>query len=183
MYSELATLPHLYFFYVFLLLWLLFVCRLPQPQFGKLVPKTLPLQVVVVKLTKTSFWPPKRIVLTPTKTISKSVEFAEPKCTKWKLTIVKNVPIRKAFVLCVVRKSSKPRITNKVQCRKGENLSQQTSKPHLIRSKRLFKQRRQQQQLKRDRKFSSVKSFITNFWYETVLSTHSVKNWRIYSWK
>ena len=138
---------------VFLLLWLLFVCRLPQPQFGKLVPKTLPLQVVVVKLTKTSSWPPKRIVSILTKTILKSVEFAEPKCTKWKPTIVKNVPIRKAFVLCVVRKSSKPRITNKVQCRKGENLSQQTSKPHLIRSKRLFKQRRQQQQLKRDRKF------------------------------
>ena len=120
--KKLETLPQLYFFYVFLLLWLLFVCRLPQPQFGKLVPKTLPLQVVVVKLTKTSFWPPKRIVLTPIKTILKSVEFAEPKCTKWKLTIVKNVPIRKAFVLCVVRKSSKPRITNKVQCRKGENL-------------------------------------------------------------
>ena len=80
-------------------------------------------------------------------------------------------------MLCVVRKSSKPRITNKVQCRKGENLSQQTSKPHLIRSKRLFKQRRQQQQLKRDRKFARVlKVSSQTFGTKTVLPTHSVKN-------
>ena len=107
-----------------------FVCRLQPPIRGKPGKAVVPTKVQVAKSTKTSFWAPKRTgsIPTPPQTSLKSVGFAVPKFTKWAHISAKTVPTKKAFVLCAAPKSSKPKTTNKVQCKNKNNFITRTAK-------------------------------------------------------